>query len=253
MDAGTRFFQVGAFIALLILVRHSVRVRGARQSAILFGALILLSLYREGTVSMFVDWFSKERPYSPKAAMGHIGFVNFVVIAGWLFTTYVSFGLATLIQRRQFPKANVFLTLSLSAVIATTISYAVEVTGIQLHLWEWAGWAIHDQLKWIPFGWPFDAVQGWANTVFMFMMVYCGIEQRLFSQSPARNALITFGLFFFWVYSFLYLPKILSHEAPTWLLVVYMLIAAYRGMVPRRSISATWSDPPHQSRLVRTS
>jgi hypothetical protein len=227
-------FRVSAFAALILLVVHSIRSEGVRTTALLFGYLLAMSIFREGNISFFVHVFGLEAPYQPDANMGHLWFVNAVVLAGWVFTTYISFLMAKMIQRRHFPGTNLFLTLALTALVTTTISYPVEITGIRLHFWEWAEWATSDPMRWIPFGWPFDAYQGWANTSFMFMFVYCGIRYRMFSAAKRRNMFITIGLFLFWVYSFLLpLPK-LYYDQPTWLFFVYVAVATYLGFARPR-------------------
>ena len=231
MSQPLMIFRIGAFIALLFLIRHSHKLNGTRRTAILFATILLMSVYREGSISFMARFFGYERPYQPRADLGHIGFLNFVVLAGWIFCTYLSFNLGRMIQRRHFPATNIFFTLALTALVSMTVSYPVEVTGMHLGMWLWSNWALQDPIRWIPFQWPFDAFQGWSNTTFMLMLVYCGIDQRLFSNSALTNALITLGLFFVWVYSFAFLPTLArSYDAPTWLFFVYLAAATMIGI-----------------------
>ena len=129
-------FRAGAFAALVLLVRHAWRTEGGRVAGILVGYLTVMAVVREWTVASVSHAIDQPVPYRRTPKLGHIGLVNLVVVAGWVFTALVSFELARMIQRRNFPGTNVFLTLALTALVTTTISYAVEITGMRIHLWR---------------------------------------------------------------------------------------------------------------------
>ena len=78
--------------------------------------------------------------------------MNLVVVAGSIFTALVSFELARMIQRRNFPRYQRLSHAGTHRPVTTAISYAVEIAGMRIQLWSWR--AAHP-VAWLPFDWPF--------------------------------------------------------------------------------------------------
>ena len=192
MNAEAVFFQVTAAGALLLLVRHSWRTAGPRDTILFFGYLFLASIERECLVVAISAWKGLPLAYSPAEGMATIGGVGVAVVAGWVFAIYVSFQLALLIQRRCLPGTNIFLTIALAALVTSAISYCVEITGMRAGLWDWQpGEQLH---AWFPFGYPEAAVEGWPATTLTALMVWCGLRYGLFSPVRWRSVVISLGL-----------------------------------------------------------
>lgn len=191
MTWGAIVFRVGAFVALLVLIRHTWRTEGARAGGVLVGYLIGFACLREWLVSRISMMKHDRPPYVPEPGLGQVGSINVVVVAGWVFTALLSFALARMVQRRNFPGTNIFLTLALTTLITTTIAYAVEVTGIRVPLWRWNN---PTPTSWLPFDCPFDVFDAWGTTSFIILGVYCAVRFRLFGRTRGRRAAIVGAL-----------------------------------------------------------
>lgn len=231
-------FQAAAFSALLLLVRHSVRTEGLRTAAFFFIYLLAMAVFREWLVSAITHLIEKPVPYSSDARMGRIGFVNMVVVAGWVFTTYLSFGLAKLIQRRNFERTNIFFTLAITALVTTAISYAVETAGMRINLWTWTQ-SNRRPVAWLPFEWPFDAFEGWAATSFIIVSVYCALRYRLFSPIRWRSVSITAALLALYSVADLTVRWLGPSSPRKKLTVVYIAAAVVLGFVAPRRLLGT--------------
>ncbi|MBI5537410.1 MAG: hypothetical protein HY898_32100 [Deltaproteobacteria bacterium] len=235
MRSEIAFFQLSAAAALVLLFRHAWRTFGRRDAILLFGFLLLMGTVRELDVVAISQMTDKPHPFSPDAAMAKLGPVSMGVVGGWVFCAYTSFFLARLIQRRSLRGTNVFMTLALSALITMGISYAVEVTGMRLHLWDWEQHASY--VGWLPFGWTFNAFDGWAATSFNIMLLWCTLRYKLFSPVRWLSALVGTSLFVLFAgadfvqkgwsgtapHMFLSIPYLLGaialgYRAPAWML-----------------------------------
>jgi len=196
MSGAAAFFRVGAFLALLVLVRHAWRTEGWRPALILIGYLAGFACFREWFVARFTALRGDNPPYLPDPSLGHVGPVNVVVVAGWVFTALLSLALARMIQHRNFPGTNVFLTLVLATLVSTTVGYAVEVTGIRMGLWKWT----HPRpTPWLPFHCPYEIFDAWGTTTFVTLGMYCAVRFRLFAGSALRRvAVFAAVLLVFW-------------------------------------------------------
>ena len=184
-------FRIGALVALVLLVHHVARREGWRATLVFVVYLGAAATVREWAVRRISHSIAQPVPYASNAHLGQIGGVDLVVVSGWVFTSILSFELAKAIQRRNLPDTNVYLTLCLTALVTTSISYAVEVTGTRIGLWTWG----HPHpVEWLPFDWPYDAFEGWAATSFMLMLVYCAFRYRLFSENAIARFAATAGL-----------------------------------------------------------
>lgn len=197
MSPAANLFRGGAFVATLLLVRYTTRTEGSRRGALFVGYLVAFSCVRERLVWLISRENGDSLPYRPAPGLGQIGAVNVVVAAGWVFTILVSFALARMIQRRNFPGTNLFLSLGLTALVTTAVAYAVEVTGMRLPLWRWS----HPHLvSWLPLSFPADAFEGWATTAFVVMLTYAAFRYRLFGATRARSLWVTAAvLAVFWL------------------------------------------------------
>lgn len=237
MNPASLLFRGGAFLALILLVRHALRTEGRRAGAILVGYLVVMAAAREWLVASLSHAIDKPLPYQADAHLGHFGLLNVVVIAGWVFTTLLSFSLAKRIQRRNFPATNIFLTLALTALMTTTISYAVEVTGMRLGLWRWH--EVHP-VEWLPFDWPYDAFEGWAATSFMIMLVYCGVRYRLFSANRWRSTAVLVAIVAIFGLSDLLQPLLGPDSPRKKVTYVYLAVSVVLGWwAPRRLLGSS--------------
>ncbi len=245
MSPAANLFRVGAFVALLFMIRYMKRTEGTRAATILVVYLTLFACLHE-----LINWLMARAtglplPYSPAAQLGHVGFLNLVVVAGWVFTFLVSFALAKMIQRRNFPGTNIFLTFVLTALVATAISYCVEITGTRMHLWTWQRPRL---TPWVPFGWPLDAVEGWSLTSFMTVLLYCAVRYRLFFQTTGRSLLATAGVLLLMALA-ISAEAWLGHNPPPFrfVYVAYLLAALWLGFSAPRSMlgssGAALEDP----------
>jgi hypothetical protein len=234
-------FRVGAFVALVLLVRYARRTEGARAGTLLVAYLVGMSAVREVVVASISHAIDKPVPYQADAKLGHLGLVNVVVVAGWVFTALLSFAIARLIQRRSFPGTNVFLTLALTALVTTAISYTVELTGMRIALWKWN--EVHP-VSWLPFEWPFDAFEGWASTSFMIMLVYATVRWRLFSPSRVRRTATLLALCAIFVGADLLTP-VLGPESPRKkVTLVYVVGAVLLGFWAPRGLLGSSEEAP---------
>ncbi len=221
------FFQVGALVALLLLFRYAWRLSGLRVALLLFAYLFGVSVARERLVQFLCAFCNVPLPFRSNGALRFAG-VHLVVVGGWMFTTLVSWGIARLIQQRNLPGTNRFMTLSLAALVATTIAYTVEVTGMRLHLWIWQQPKIF-YVPGLPFDLPWDGFEGWSATVFMIAGIWMALTRKVFSPNPWRHAAIAVVLVAVWSVADLAAQAL--HFSPRKVLTVaYMLTALYLGL-----------------------
>ena len=226
MTFSTLLFRAGALIALLIVIRYTLRVEGRRHGVLLVAYLVVMGVLREWTVTRLSAAIEQPVPYTPDSTIGQIGRINLVVVSGWVFTVLLSFYLARLIQRRNFPATNIFLTLALSALVTTAISYAVETCGMRIHLWTWRQ---PTPVAWMPFDWPFDAFEGWAATSFMILLVYCAFRYRLFAPQWWSSGAVTVALVAVFALADLAQPLLGPASPRKKVTVVYLLAAIALG------------------------
>ncbi len=189
-------FRIGAFIALAALVRYTWRTEGARTGGGFVAYLVAFACFREWLVSRIAIIKHDVPPYTPTPGPGQLGPINVVVVAGWVFTALLSLALSRMIQRRNFPGTNIYLTLALTALVSTAIGYAVEVTGIRIPLWKWNN---PHATPWLPFDCPSDVFDAWGTTSFIIVGVYCAVRFRLFARTPSRRLAAFVGLMLvFW-------------------------------------------------------
>jgi hypothetical protein len=234
VSPAANLFRVGAFVALALLVRYTWRTEGARAAAIFTSYLVGFAVLRECLVwsMQFVNGGSP--PFSTDSRMGHLGPVNLVVVSGWVFTALLSFAVARMIQRNIFRGTNVFLTLTLAAVVTSTISYAVEVTGMRVPLWRWGDPLV---VAWLPFDWPEDAFEGWATTSFLMLVIYSATRYRLFAptgRGRAAVAALVLGVLALAIVA----ERWTGHAFGPWrpLMGVFMAISAWLGFVAPRTM-----------------
>ncbi len=219
-------FKVGAFVALLLLLHYTWRTDGWRSTGTLVFYLTGMSVFREWVVAHLNASNQLPPPYAANPTLGQAGSVNVVVVAGWVFSSILSFALAKIVQRRNFPGTNIFLTLALTALATTTISYVVELTGMRIHLWDWRE---SHPVSWLPFDWPFDAFEGWASTTFLFMLIYCSIRYRLFSSRLWVSAAVPVGLMVLSLLAELTQPWLGPDSPRKKVMVVYFAAAVVLG------------------------
>ena len=183
-------FSAGAGVALVLLARHALRTMGPRDGLAFFGLLALFSLFRE-TYAVYSRLFSgKALVYIPDPSMVHLGGVHLTVVGGWVFTAYLCFNLARMIRARSFPGANALFVLGLAGILTTTVSFAVEATGMAADLWSWAAYHKSNAKFWLPFGYHNTALRGWMLTVFFVMVSAALVRSRVFSPRLAVRAAV---------------------------------------------------------------
>jgi uncharacterized membrane protein len=106
--------------------------------------------------------------------------------------------------------------------VTTTISYAVEITGIRTPLWRWNH---PDFMTWLPFEMPADAFEGWMTTSFVIMLIYCAVRYRLFGGSVRRNTAATALIVGLFAIAVVAQQRTGNHETPLRLLVVTIYLA----------------------------
>jgi hypothetical protein len=190
VSPGANVFRAGAFIALALLVRYTFRTEGARTGGIFVAFVTVLACFRDWLVWFMSIVIGEPAPYSPDSRLPHLGPLNVLVVAGWVFTAILSFAVAKRIQRRNFPDTNIFMTLALAALVTSAISYAVEVTGMRVPLWRWGREPL---VTWLPFGWPEDALEVWPTTTFFTLGTYSALRYRLFA-TDVRTSRLAIGL-----------------------------------------------------------
>lgn len=229
MRSEVLFFEASAFFALVLLARHALRHFGRKHGLVLLLYLAAMGFLRELLVIWLTASTGKPHPFAPDASMGSVAGVNFAVVGGWVFTAYTSFLLSGMIQRRSFPRTNVFLTLALTALVTSTVSYAVETSGTRLRLWVWDRQC--SPLTWLPFDWPVNAFDGWAATSFVILLPYCVVRYRMFSRRLWVSLLVAVGLFALYALSDLAVGWLGPDSPRMKLTVVYLVAALLLGFI----------------------
>ena len=75
------FFRAAAIVALLIVIRYTLRLEGRRQGLILVAYLAVMGTLREWTVARLSAAIDQPVAYTPDGSFGQIGRINVVVVA----------------------------------------------------------------------------------------------------------------------------------------------------------------------------
>jgi hypothetical protein len=237
LSPAANIFRGGAFVALALLIRYTIRTEGARAGGIFVAFVTALAGFRDWLVWFMSIVIGEPAPYSPDSRLPHLGPFNVLVVAGWVFTSILAFAVAKRIQRCNFPDTNIFMTLALAALVTTAISYAVEVTGIRVQLWQWGRDPV---ASWLPFGWPEDALEGWPTTSFFTLGTYCAFRYRLFATDVRSSRLATGLLLLIFGLSIAAEPWVGHARAPwRFLFPAYLLLSVALGLRAPRHVLGT--------------
>jgi hypothetical protein len=122
-------FIVAVFIALALLVVHSVVHRGIKETIIFFVFVLLFGLIREIIYAAFFKNYSFGE--TPLQILG----APVVPIFGWIFTYYLGYNLCEKLidqeEKSEYPRLMV-----MSAIFSSYICFSIETVALYLGWWE---------------------------------------------------------------------------------------------------------------------
>ncbi|MBN2056074.1 hypothetical protein JW905_14185 [bacterium] len=165
-------FVLPEAFALVLLIAHSVKVRGWRQTLLFFGSGFFYFTIKENLTALNLFQHGRYR-------FEHIQLPVFkaplFVICGWVFAAYLALSIAEgIIARLKHERSELFLTLVLSIFITSSIAYAVEVCGVTAGWWDWPyhrGIATEEELATIIYG-IYTPIYGWARFINGFLAIF---------------------------------------------------------------------------------
>jgi len=165
-----------AVIALVFLIAHCYLYRGLRITLTFFISCFLYGIFKENAIYYIEGVLSHAKPpyevINPVLLIFH---APLVVCIGWLFALYTSWSLAEgILKKTKFFSGKLFPTLLLGGLIAASISYCVEATGIVIGWWRWT--IIDTRLAGFLYGVTLSPLEGWFFTFLAVMVPYFLIE-----------------------------------------------------------------------------
>jgi len=131
--------------------------------------------------------------FNPGISIFH---ASLVVCIGWLFTLYASWSLAEgILKKIEFFSGKLFPTLLFGGLIASSMSYCVEATGIAVGWWHWTRRDI--RLAGFFEGVPLSPLEGWFFMFMVFMVPYFLIECSKYRIKQWKYLFILPSLFYF--------------------------------------------------------
>ena len=122
-------FLIAVFIALVLLVVHSVVYRGIKETIIFFVFVLLFGLIREMIYAAFFKNYSFGE--TPLQILG----APVVPIFGWIFTYYLGYSLCEKLidqeENSEYPRLMV-----MSAIFSSYICFSIETVALYLGWWE---------------------------------------------------------------------------------------------------------------------
>ncbi len=150
-------FIVAVFIALVLLIIHSVTYRGIKETIIFFVFVSLFGLIREMIYAAFFKNYSFGE--TPLQVLG----APIVPIFGWIFTYYLGYSLCEKLidqeEKSDYPRLMV-----MSAIFSSYICFSIETVALYLGWWdvffESSNFAASDLLA------------GWFYSALLFFSIY---------------------------------------------------------------------------------
>lgn len=135
----TALLFIPSALVVLAMVLHSLKVRGKRETLLFFLFGFLFGVLR-GNIIWWITTvhFGGRFPYVFTNKVFGVFHDSFQADIGWILTVYLGWCFAErLLARTQERARSLFHTVSLAALFATALSYAVESSAIALGWWNW--------------------------------------------------------------------------------------------------------------------
>ncbi len=179
----SRLFAV-ILISIILLITHSYFKRGFRLTFNFF-LFALIAATRKEVGSFFssgVVALKKSPFFFPESSIPFI--VSFLtVIFGWAFTFYLAWSISEKIMKRlDYFNNKIFPTLLFAGIIAASISYAVEVVGVDMGWWRWKFYDGRFS-SFLIGNTHFFAIEAWFYFAIHFLLVYFLIECSKFRNT----------------------------------------------------------------------
>ncbi len=162
------FLAIPASLALVLLIIHSVVIRGKRTTASFFLSLIAFGFLRGNLVHIITRG---RTPYEFGFAAVRLGHTGIVEAMGWCISLYISWSVAQrLLARRSPHENNVFAVLLFSCAVMTGFGILMETAAGRLGWWHWKppkGMILSPAFRDIEKG-----IAPWFSVAFDFLMPY---------------------------------------------------------------------------------
>ena len=152
-----QIFLIAVFIALALLVIHSVIHRGVKESVTFFVYVLIFGLIREIIYAAFFNKYSFGE--TPLQILG----APVVPIFGWIFTYYLGYSLCEKLidqeEKSDYPRLMV-----MSAIFSSYICFSIETVALYLGWWE-----VYFESSNLAAS---DLLAGWFYSALLFFSIY---------------------------------------------------------------------------------
>lgn len=161
---------IPAALTVAGLVYHSIKTRGARDTAYFFLFALLFGIARGNTIWWITTvHFEGEFPYLFRNRLIGVYHDSFVADMGWILCLYSGTYIAvSVLERIPLLKNRLFAIISLASLFNATLSYAVESTAIDMGWWGWTLSTQSDILRDVPTA----GIVAWYSVGFDFLVPY---------------------------------------------------------------------------------
>ncbi len=164
MNTGFQIFIISVLIAFILLIIHSLKKNGWKETVIFFGFGFIFGLIRELIYrTFFVNYAFNEMPLQ-------LFGTPLTIIFGWIFTFYLGYALCVNFIDVNTSHAHVQLII-FCAIFSSTICFSIETTAMYMGWWkvffETSSYAASDLLA------------GWFYTTLLFFSLYFIIIKKL--------------------------------------------------------------------------
>jgi hypothetical protein len=158
------FFIIPLLILFLLLIYHSLKTDGRRDTLIFFGIALIFAFLRELIIGLTVPlYFGKFK----------IGPIAPAIVLGWVFSFYLAHYFVRKVTGGTRFEENLIVRILLGTYVVMGISLIMETTAPLLEWWSWRlGLLASLPPEAVCLGAPIFVFVGWGLTGACFLAIY---------------------------------------------------------------------------------
>jgi len=183
------FLFIGPLLVLfLILLYHSLKIGGKKETLRFFGIAFIFSFFRELIIgSTYPLYFGSYR-----VEIGPIT-LSPAIIFGWIFAFYLAHYFVQTLTTNTGVESHLLVKITLGAFVVLGISLVMETTAPLLGWWSWKTGLLESlPAGSLLFGAPIFVFVGWVITGVTFLTIYYLLQEYQFKP---KIIFVSIGIF----------------------------------------------------------
>ncbi len=166
------YLLFGPLIVLfLLLIYHSTKTEGKRNTIIFFGFGMTFALVRELVVGLICPLYSGKFKIGP---------ISPAIVFGWVFAFYLGHAFASQITSKTHLKVDFLTKILLGTIVVVGVSLVMETTASD-PLLEWWTWNVDVSMWPQLFNRPIFVFIGWGFTGLVFLTTFYILQESGFT------------------------------------------------------------------------